>query len=221
MTPRRDQLVDEYLRRLDNAAVFLPADRREELRQEIVEHIDAGLEQADAKHAEAVRAVLERLGPPADIVAAELGGPRSTGSTPVVGTAVPDAAVPPVAPAPPAAPVPPAPPAGAPPAPPAPPAPSRRRGPMIAAIGAGAAVLAFGALFLGFAMSAGEEHPGFVGPAPSAPPTFEPTPTDPETRTYEPTPTDPGTRTFDTQPAPTSPTTPPTDAPTEPTASPS
>ncbi|MDV5147595.1 hypothetical protein R1T08_26345 [Streptomyces sp. SBC-4] len=222
MTPRRDQLVDEYLRRLDNAAVFLPADRREELRQEIVEHIDAGLEQADAKHAEAVRAVLERLGPPADIVAAEVGGPRSTGSTPVVGTAVPDAAVPPVAPAPPAAPVPPAPPAppapSAPPAvgsvglwtqPPAPPAPSRRRGPMIAAIGAGAAVLAFGALFLGFATSADEERPGFVGPAPTAPQTFGPTPTDP------------GTPTSDTPPAPTSPTAPHTDAPTEPTTSPS
>ncbi|WP_128380600.1 HAAS signaling domain-containing protein [Streptomyces cavernae] len=84
MTSRRDRLIDEYLDRFDNASVFLAADRREELRQEIVEHIDAGLEEADARHAEAVRAVLERLGPPADIVAAELGGPRSTGSTPVV-----------------------------------------------------------------------------------------------------------------------------------------
>ncbi|MFE7902958.1 hypothetical protein ACFU3E_36840 [Streptomyces sp. NPDC057424] len=84
MTSRRNQLIDEYLHRFDNASVFLPADRREELKQEIVEHIDAGLEEADARHAEAVRTVLERLGPPADIVAAEMSGPRSTGSTPVV-----------------------------------------------------------------------------------------------------------------------------------------
>lgn len=84
MTSRRNQLIDEYLHRFDNASVFLPADRREELKQEIVEHIDAGLEEADARHAEAVRTVLERLGPPADIVAAEVNGPRSTGSTPVV-----------------------------------------------------------------------------------------------------------------------------------------
>lgn len=84
MTLRRDQLVDDYLHRFDNASVFLAGDRRAELRQEIVEHIDVGLEEADAQHIEAVRGVLERLGPPADIVAAELGDRGSTGSTPVV-----------------------------------------------------------------------------------------------------------------------------------------
>ncbi|MBT2369696.1 hypothetical protein J7E88_31610 [Streptomyces sp. ISL-10] len=89
MISRRNQLIEEYLRRFDNASVFLAADRREELRQELVEHIDAGLEEADALHAKAVRAVLERLGPPADIVAAELSGPRSTGSTPTVKRTVP------------------------------------------------------------------------------------------------------------------------------------
>ncbi|WP_435594483.1 HAAS signaling domain-containing protein [Streptomyces panacea] len=80
MTSTGDRLVEEYLGRLDNASVFLSHERRAELRQEIVEHIDAGLEEADAVHADAVRAVLKRLGPPADIVASEL-GPRSTGST--------------------------------------------------------------------------------------------------------------------------------------------
>ncbi|MEU0989099.1 hypothetical protein [Streptomyces sp. NPDC005953] len=84
MTLRRDQLVDDYLHRFDNASVFLAGDRRAELRQEIVEHIDIGLEEADAQHIEAVRGVLERLGPPADIVAAELADRGSTGSTPVV-----------------------------------------------------------------------------------------------------------------------------------------
>jgi hypothetical protein len=89
VTSRHNRLIEEYLHRFDNASVFLAADRREELRQEIVEHIDAGLEEADALHAEASRAVLERLGPPADIVAAELGGSRSTGSTPMVKHLVP------------------------------------------------------------------------------------------------------------------------------------
>ncbi|MFD9006196.1 hypothetical protein ACFV0T_35500 [Streptomyces sp. NPDC059582] len=84
MTSRRHKLIDEYLERFDNASVFLPADRREELKQEIVEHIDAGLEAADAQEADAVRTVLDRLGPPANIVAAELSGQRSTGSTPVI-----------------------------------------------------------------------------------------------------------------------------------------
>ena len=84
MTSERHQLIEEYLRRLDNASVFLPADRRAELRQEIVEHIDAGLEEAEGAYVAAVRAVLERLGPPADIVAVELGPSRSSGSLPIV-----------------------------------------------------------------------------------------------------------------------------------------
>lgn len=83
MTSSGHQLVEEYLRRFDNASVFLTAERRIELRQEIVEHIDAGLEEADALHAHAARTVLERLGPAADIVAAEL-SQKSTGSTPVI-----------------------------------------------------------------------------------------------------------------------------------------
>lgn len=88
MTSRGDRLVEEYLRRLDNASVFLGEERRAELRQEIVEHIAAGTEEAEAVHAEAVRAVLDRLGPPADIVASETGsgsgpGPGSAGPGPV------------------------------------------------------------------------------------------------------------------------------------------
>lgn len=73
MTSTGDQLVEEYLRRFDNASVFLTDERRAELRQEIVEHITAGVEEAEAAHADAVRAVLDRLGPPADIVASETG----------------------------------------------------------------------------------------------------------------------------------------------------
>ncbi|MCH6163250.1 HAAS signaling domain-containing protein [Streptomyces marispadix] len=88
MTSTGDQLVEEYLHRFDNASVFLTDERRAELRQEIVEHIAAGVEEAEAAHADAVRAVLDRLGPPADIVASETGS-ESSGSTPAVGTASP------------------------------------------------------------------------------------------------------------------------------------
>lgn len=90
MTSKGDQLVEEYLRRFDNASVFLTEERRAELRQEIVEHISADTEEAEAVHADAVRAALERLGPPADIVASETGS-GSTGSTPVVGHDSPSA----------------------------------------------------------------------------------------------------------------------------------
>ncbi|OEV11851.1 HAAS signaling domain-containing protein [Streptomyces nanshensis] len=80
MTSRGDQLVEEYLRRFDNSSVFLAEERRAELREEIVEHIAAGTEEAEAAYAEAVRAVLDRLGPPADIVASETGtGPTPSG----------------------------------------------------------------------------------------------------------------------------------------------
>jgi hypothetical protein len=88
VTSTGDQLVEEYLRRFDNASVFLTDARRAELRQEIVEHIAAGVEAAEAAHADAVRAVLDRLGPPADIVASETGS-ESSGSTPAVGTESP------------------------------------------------------------------------------------------------------------------------------------
>lgn len=81
MTSTGDQLVEEYLHRFDNASVFLTDERRAELRQEIVEHIKAGVEEAEAVHADAVRAALDRLGPPADIVASETGS-GSTGPVP-------------------------------------------------------------------------------------------------------------------------------------------
>ncbi|MFJ2648874.1 HAAS signaling domain-containing protein [Streptomyces sp. NPDC087420] len=82
MTSVRNQLIAEYLQRLDTASAFLSADRRTELGQEIREHIDAAMDEVENLDAEAVRGILARLGPPAEIVAAEL-GTRSTGSIPV------------------------------------------------------------------------------------------------------------------------------------------
>jgi hypothetical protein len=65
-----DRLVDDYLRHLQNAAAHLPRARRAELLAEIREHIDAALRQQETVDETAVRNVLERLGPPEEIVAA-------------------------------------------------------------------------------------------------------------------------------------------------------
>ncbi|MGW9047689.1 HAAS signaling domain-containing protein [Streptomyces lydicus] len=83
MTSTPNQLIESYLHRLDNASVFLTHDRRAELKDEIREHINAALDEAGSQDENAVRAVLERLGPPAEIVAAETLS-RSTGPMPAV-----------------------------------------------------------------------------------------------------------------------------------------
>jgi hypothetical protein len=68
MNVATDPLVDDYLRRLDTAASALPAHRREELVSEIRDHLQEGLRQAPASDETAVRNLLERLGPPEEIV---------------------------------------------------------------------------------------------------------------------------------------------------------
>ena len=70
MNVHTDPLVDDYLRRLDAAASALPAHRREELISEIRDHLEEGLRQAPASDEAAVRNLLERLGPPEEIVSA-------------------------------------------------------------------------------------------------------------------------------------------------------
>jgi hypothetical protein len=67
-TMETDRLVDDYLQRLDEAAAHLQRSRRAELVAEIREHIDAALREEDAAGEAAVRNVLERLGPPEEIV---------------------------------------------------------------------------------------------------------------------------------------------------------
>lgn len=75
MTTSQTTIVEAYLARLDAAAAVLPPDRRTELVEEIRQHIaDAlgdALGDADARSESAVRNVLDRLGPPAEIIAAE------------------------------------------------------------------------------------------------------------------------------------------------------
>jgi hypothetical protein len=68
MSTDDDQLVEDYLRELHIAAQGLPADRRDELIEEITAHI-AEARQSDGSPM-AVRNILDRLGDPADIVQA-------------------------------------------------------------------------------------------------------------------------------------------------------
>lgn len=65
-----DRLVDDYLARLADAAQVLPLDRRVELLSEIGEHIVASGARGTGADEAAVRTMLDRLGEPADIVAA-------------------------------------------------------------------------------------------------------------------------------------------------------
>lgn len=70
MTVHADPLVDDYLRRLAAAASVLPPHRRDELISEIRDHLQEALRQAPADDEAAVRNMLERLGPPEEIVSA-------------------------------------------------------------------------------------------------------------------------------------------------------
>ena len=66
-----DVLVRDYLGRLHAAAWPLAVDRRAELVGEVREHIEAALREAGRSDEVTVRNVLERLGRPEEIVAAE------------------------------------------------------------------------------------------------------------------------------------------------------
>lgn len=70
ITLETDRLVEHYLRRLEAAAAVLPRERRAELVVEIREHLDEALREVDTADEVAVRNVLERLGPPEEIVQA-------------------------------------------------------------------------------------------------------------------------------------------------------
>ena len=65
-----DPLVDDYLRRLDVAAAGLPPDRREDLLGGIREHIDAAIASGEVTDEASLRALLDRIGEPEEIVAA-------------------------------------------------------------------------------------------------------------------------------------------------------
>ena len=70
MNVHTNPLVDDYLRRLDAAASTLPTHRRDELVSEIRDHIEEALRESATGDEVAVRNLLERLGPPEEIVSA-------------------------------------------------------------------------------------------------------------------------------------------------------
>jgi uncharacterized membrane protein len=78
-TVHQNELVADYLRRLERAAHPLTRSRRAELVAEIREHIDDALLEAGAADEVAVRNVLERLGPPEEIATAA--GPPASVNT--------------------------------------------------------------------------------------------------------------------------------------------
>jgi hypothetical protein len=66
-----DELVRDYLGRLEAASWPLPPGRRAELAGEVREHIESALDEAGRRDAVTVRNVLERLGRPEEIVSTE------------------------------------------------------------------------------------------------------------------------------------------------------
>jgi hypothetical protein len=79
-----DNLVREYLGRLEAAARPRAADRRGELVAEVREHIESAVSAAGRSDEVTVRNILERLGPPQEIVASE-GEPRAVSGSWVAG----------------------------------------------------------------------------------------------------------------------------------------
>jgi uncharacterized membrane protein len=72
--------IRDYLAALDAAAAPLDLERRAELVAEIREHIDLALGEAGRRDESTVRDVLERLGSPGEIVAAETGTMDAVGA---------------------------------------------------------------------------------------------------------------------------------------------
>ena len=69
---KTDELVEDYLNRLETALRPLPTSRRDQLISEITEHIEQGRAGAQGQSEAAVRELLERLGDPEEIAAAAL-----------------------------------------------------------------------------------------------------------------------------------------------------
>jgi hypothetical protein len=67
MTRTPEQLVSDYLRRLDRELADLPRSQRREVVEEISEHIDEARGATDENNEVAMRNLLERLGDPTEI----------------------------------------------------------------------------------------------------------------------------------------------------------
>lgn len=87
-----EALVNDYLGRLDAAAWSLPPSRRTELAGEVKQHIEMALAEAGGRDEVTVRNVLDRLGPPDEIVDAERGAgtPAPAWGGPALPASVPE-----------------------------------------------------------------------------------------------------------------------------------
>ncbi len=81
-----DGLIRDYLGRLDAASWTVPAPRRAELAEEVREHIETALAEAGSRDEVTVRNVLERLGRPEEIAAADADPAAGTPSPQARGT---------------------------------------------------------------------------------------------------------------------------------------
>ena len=69
-TTAHDALVDNYLQAVGHALAGIPAYRRDELLQDLREHIEAGRAELGEEETEAeVRSLLDQLGDPAEVAA--------------------------------------------------------------------------------------------------------------------------------------------------------
>jgi hypothetical protein len=86
-----DELVRDYLGRLEAASWPLSPGRRAELAGEVREHIETALDEAGRRDPVTVRNVLERLGRPEEIVASEADAePPATRMTDDLGRRLPE-----------------------------------------------------------------------------------------------------------------------------------
>lgn len=80
--PRADEIIAGYLERLEAALAPVPEVRRQELLDEVREHIaEARMALSDETNADLLN-ILDRLGDPVDVAAAEIGRVESTPPTP-------------------------------------------------------------------------------------------------------------------------------------------
>jgi uncharacterized membrane protein len=77
MSTRADELINEYLDRLEEELADFPTTRRRELVQEISEHITEARASFENEDEASIRNLLDRIGDPADIAAEAAGTPAA------------------------------------------------------------------------------------------------------------------------------------------------
>ena len=82
MSTRADELINEYLDRLEEELADFPSTRRRELVQEISAHIAEARASLENEDEASIRNLLDRMGDPADIAAEAAGTPAAEAPPP-------------------------------------------------------------------------------------------------------------------------------------------